>query len=95
MVDKIELERTVLEIPVKRLANLTKDIRKYEEHVNKCDISETNALAESIGADIDFLRYTEIRTTETQKQELKQLENQFTYHMNNLKRCRCVRKIEK
>ena len=95
MVNKIGLERFVLEIPVKRLASLTNDIRKYEEHVNKCDISETNALAENIGANIDFLRYTEIRTTEAQKQELKSLENLFTNHMNNLKRCRCVRKIGK
>ena len=93
MVDKTDLERTVLEIPVKRLANLTKDIRKYEERVNKCDISETNALAESIGADIDFLRYTEI--TETQRQELKHLDDTFENHMDKLKKCRCVRKIEK
>lgn len=93
MVDKDNLERSVLEVPVKRLVSLTKDIRKYEEHVNKCNISETNVLAESIGADIDFLRYTEIRTTEEQKQELKRLENTFTNHMNNLKRCRCVKKI--
>lgn len=95
MVDKIDLERHVLEIPIKRLASLRKDIAKYEEQVNKCDISVTNALAESIGADMDFLRYTEIRTTEEQKQELKRLENVFTNHMDNLKRCRCVRKIEK
>lgn len=95
MVDKIELERTVLEIPIKHLANLTKDIRKYEEHVNKCDISETNVLAKSIGKDIDFLRYTEIRTTEGQKQELKRLEDAFINHMDNLKRCKCVKKLEK
>ena len=95
MVDKIDLERQVLEIPIKRLASLRKDIAKYEEQVNKCDISETNTLAGGIGADIDFLRYTEIRTTEEQKQELKRLENVFTNHMDNLKRCRCVRKIEK
>ena len=93
MVDKFNLERSVIEIPVKRLASLTKDIRKYEENVNKCDISETNVLAESIGADIDFLRYTEIRTTEEQKQELKRLESTFTNHMDNLKRCRCIKKI--
>lgn len=95
MADKVDLERTVLEIPVKRLASLTKDIRKYEEHVNKCDISETNVLAGNIGSDIDFLRHTEIRTTEEQKQELKRLEDEFLGNMDNLKRCRCVRKIEK
>ena len=95
MADKIGLERLVLDIPVKRLASLTNDIIKYEEHANKCDISKTNILAKNIGADIDFLRHTEIRTTEAQKQELKKLENIFESHMNKLKRCRCVRKIEK
>ncbi len=93
--DKIDLERQVLEIPIKRLASLKKDIAKYDERVNKCDISETNVLAESIGADIHHLRYTEIRTTEEQKQELKRLEDTFVNHMDNLKRCRCVRKLEK
>ena len=94
MADKIGLERLVFEIPVKRLASLTNDIRKYEEHANKCDISETNALAKNIGANIDFLRYTELRTTEAQKQELKRLEDTFENHMDKLKRCRCVRKIK-
>ena len=92
--DKIDLERQILEVPTRRLANLTKDIRKYEEYVNKCDISETNVLAGSIGSDIDFLKFT-ITTTEEQKQEIKRLENIFTNHMDNLKRCRCVKKIEK
>ncbi len=55
----------------------------------------SNVLSEKIGADIDYLRYTEIRTTEEQKQELKRLESTFANHMENLKRCRCVRKIEK
>ena len=95
MADKIGLERLVLDIPVKRLASLTNDIIKYEEHVNKCDISKTNILAKNIGADIDFLRHTEIRTTEAQKQELNKLEDTFENHVSKLKRCRCVRKIEK
>lgn len=93
--DKIDLERQVLEISTRRLTNLTKDIAKYEEYVNKCDISQTNVLAGSIGSDIDFLKYSEIRTTEQQKQEIKRLENTFTNHMDKLKRCRCVKKIEK
>lgn len=92
--DKIDLERQVLEIPTRRLASLTKDIAKYEEQVNKCDISETNVLAGNIGSDIDFLKFT-TTTTEEQKQEIKRLENIFTNHMDNLKRCRCVKKIEK
>lgn len=95
MIDKTELERVTAEIPAKHLANLQKDIRKYEEHVNRCDIYETNTLAGNIGADIGFLRYTEVRTTETQKQELKNIEDQFKSHMIRLKRCRCVRKMAK
>ncbi len=91
----VSLEKMVVEIPVKRILNLTKDVKRYEEHANKCDISETNLLAKSIGADIVFLKYTEIRTTEEQKQELKRLEEIFLRHMDNLKRCRCVRKLEK
>lgn len=93
--DKIDLERQVIEIPIKRLISLRKDVAKYEEQANKCDISETNVLAKGIGADIDFLRYTEIRTTEEQKQQLKHIEDEFLRHMGNLKRCRCVRKLEK
>lgn len=95
MVERLDIERMVVEIPVKRLTDLRKDIAKYEEQVNKCDISETNVLAESIGSDIDYLKYSGIRTTEEQKQEIKKLENQFLAHMDNLKRCRCVKKIEK
>lgn len=89
------LEKMVVEIPVKRILNLTKDIKRYEEKANKCDISETNLLAKNIGADIDFLKYTDIRTTEEQKQELKRLEEIFLRYMDNLKRCRCVRKLLK
>lgn len=94
MVDKIDLERQAIEIPVRRLTNLTKDIRKYDEQVNKCDISGTNALAESIGSDIDYLRFV-ISTTEEQKQQLKRLEDEFSRYMDNLKRCKCTRKLEK
>ena len=87
-------ENIIREIPIK-LVNLKKDIAKYEEHVNKCDISETNILAKGIGSGIDFLKHSDIKTIEEQKQEIKKLENQFLYHMNNLKRCRCVKKIGK
>lgn len=84
-----------IEIPVKRLETLRKDIAKYEEHVNKCDIAGTNVLAESIGSDIDFLKYSGVKTTEEQKKEMVQLENIFSGHMNRLQKCRCVKKIEK
>lgn len=90
-----DLEKMVIEIPVKHIVNLTKNVKKYEEQVNKCDISETNLLAKNIGADIEFLKYTEIRTSEEQKQEFKHLEEIFLRQINSLKRCRCVRKLEK
>lgn len=86
--------RTV-EIPVKRLEDLRKDIAKYDEHVNKCDIAGTNVLAESIGSDIDFLKYSGMKTTEYQKKEIDQLEDIFSGHMGRLQRCRCIKKIEK
>ncbi len=82
-------------VPEKRIENLKKEIAKYEENVNKCDIHATNILADTIGADIDFLRYSNLKTTEDQKREIENLENQFTKHMNSLTRCRCIRKIGK
>lgn len=98
MVEKPDMtisEREASDIPIRRLASLEKDIRKYEEYVNKCDIVHTNDLAEGIGGDIVFLRYSEIGTTLSQKQELRILEDIFTDHMNNLKKCRCIKRIEK
>jgi hypothetical protein len=94
MVDKIDLERQATEIQTRYLTNLTKDIRKYDEQVNKCDISGTNILAETIGSDMDYLIFA-ISTTEEQKQQLKRLENEFSRSMDNLKRCKCTRKLEK
>jgi len=92
---EVSIERVSQEIPVKRITNLRKDIAKYDEHVNKCDISATNILAESIGSDMDFIRYSGVTTSEEQKQEVQRLEHLFSEHMDRLKRCRCVRKIEK
>jgi hypothetical protein len=88
------VERTIKEMPIKRLEKLRKDIAKYDEYVNKCDIAGTNILAESIGSDMDFLKYT-IKPNDEQKREMEQLENIFSGHMNRLQKCRCVKKIEK
>lgn len=82
-------------IHMARLTNLRKDIARYDEHVNKCDIAGTNVLAESIGSDIDFIRHPGTRITEEEKREVEQLEKQFSGHMDRLKRCACVKKIEK
>lgn len=89
------IERVSQEIPIKRIASLRKDIAKYEEHVNKCDISATNILAERIGSDMDFLNYPGLTITEEQRKEVGRLEHQFSGYMDHLKRCRCVKKIEK
>ena len=83
------------EMHVKRFEKLRKDIAKYEEHVNKCDIVGTNVLAESIGSDIDFLKYSVKKITDEQNREMGQLENIFSGHMERLQKCRCVKKIEK
>lgn len=87
--------RILQDTHTKRLANLRKDIAKYEENANKCNIYETNVLAESIGSDMDYLKYADKMTTEEQKKEIDKLENQFSGHINRLERCRCVKKIEK
>ncbi len=89
------MEKACQEISDKRIEDLRKEIAKYEENANKCDIHSTNILADTIGADIDFLRYSRVKTTEEQRKEVNSLENQFTKLMNSLTRCRCVRKIEK
>jgi len=90
-----EIVKQAKEIPAKRLTNLRKEIAKYEENVNKCDILATNVLAESIGSDIDYLRFSGLKITDEQRRELETLENQFSGYMDNLSRCRCVKKIGK
>ena len=93
--DLKKIRKQVGELPIKRLASLRKEIAKYEENVNKCDIMSTNVLADSIGADIDYLRFSNIKLSQEQMKELEGLENIFTGYMNNLSRCRCIKKIGK
>lgn len=95
MTDRHNIERVLRDTHEKRLANLRKDISRYEESVNKCNIYETNVLAESIGSDMDYLRYADKMTTEDQKQEIGKLEKQFSGHMSRIERCVCVKKIGK
>lgn len=90
-----DMERILQEKHTKRLVNLRKDIAKYEENTNKCNMYETNVLAESIGSDMDYLKYADKLTTQEQKQEIDKLEHQFSGHMSRLERCRCVKKLEK
>lgn len=90
-----DTERILQETHTKRLVNLRKDIAKYEENANKCNMYETNVLAESIGSDMDYLKYADKLTTGGQKQEIGQLEHQFAGHMSRLERCVCVKKLEK
>lgn len=95
MTERPEGERILQETHMKRLVNLKKDIAKYEENANKCNIHETNILAESIGSDVDYLKYADKMTTGEQKQEIDKLEKQFSGYMDHLERCRCVKKLEK
>lgn len=90
-----EIRKQVEEIPAKRLTDLRKSIAKYEENANKCDILATNVLADSIGADIDYIRFSGLKITDEQRRDLEILENQFSGYMDSLSRCRCVKKIGK
>ena len=78
------------------IVNLRKNIARYEEVVNKCNIYETNVIADSIGSDMDYIniKYAN-KTTKEQKQEIDKLEKQFSGYMNNLRRCLCVKKMVK
>lgn len=50
-----EIEKIDLEISTGTLEKLEKDIKKYEEKVNVCDINGTNILAYNIGSDITYM----------------------------------------
>jgi len=76
------------------IKNIGKDIAKYDESVNKCDMYATNVLAEAIGSDMDYVLYANMGTTDKQKQVIKMLEKQFLGHVENLRRCTCVKKIK-
>jgi len=95
MIERPNMERILQDAHTKRLVKLRKDIAKYEENVNKCNIYETNILAESIGADIDYLFHVDKRITDEQKQEINRLENQFSGHVERLEKCRCIKRLEK
>ncbi len=79
----------------KSILNLRKDILKYEESVNKCNIFDTNVLAEVIGINFIHMTLEDANTTTEQKREIKILENQFSKNMERLKHCACIKKIEK
>jgi hypothetical protein len=79
----------------KRITNLRKDIAKYEESVNKCNIFDTNVLAERVGVNLNYVIYSDVNSTSGQKREIEILENQFSSDMERLKRCTCVKKMAK
>lgn len=81
--------------PDKILPNLRKNVAKYEENVNKCDIFTTNVLSSYIGEDINFLNHHRSELVNGQKLELEHLENQFSKLIDSLSRCRCVKRLEK
>ena len=76
------------------IKNIRKDIEKYDESVNKCDIYSTNVLAEVIGSDMDYALYSNIGINNDQKQDIKRLEKQFLGYVENLRRCTCVKKMK-
>lgn len=95
MVERSDTKEVLQKTHIMRLTNLRKSIANYEENVNKCNIHETNILAESIGSDIDYLKYADKLTTGEQNQEIDILEKLFYGHMNRLAKCTCVKKIAK
>ena len=94
MQESSKIDRTDKGIPTKHIADLRKDLAKYEESVNKCDIHNSNILANIIGSDMDYILYANIGTTDEQKQEIKKVEQQFLKHVESLRRCTCIKKIK-
>ncbi len=94
-IQQAEIEKIDLEISIDTLVKLEKDIKKYEEKVNVCDINNTNILAYNIGSDIAYLKFSGVIKTNQQEKQLKNLDNQFVGYMDMLAKCRCIKRLEK
>lgn len=78
-----------------RLEDLRKDLEKYKENVNKCNVSMIDALSFNIGSNIEYIKFVLGPTTDDQKNMLKSLEKEYNTHSNKVKQCQCVRKLER
>lgn len=77
-----------------RLETLRKDLEKYNENVNKCNISMIDSLSFIIGSEMGFLRHTEL--TDGQRSQLKNLEEEhYKIYSNKVRKCQCVKKLDR
>lgn len=89
-----KFEDIILHVPEKRLDMLRKDIEKYKENVNKCNISMIDSLSYNIGSEMDLLKFV-IKLTDEQRKNLKGLEKEYKTTSDKIKQCQCIKKIEK
>ncbi len=77
------------------LDKLRKDLEKYKENVNKCNVSMIDSLSFDIGSQIDYIKFVLEPKTDDQKNMLKSLEKEYNTYSNKVKQCQCVKKLER
>lgn len=89
-----EFKDVILPIPEKHLETLRKDIEKYKENVNKCNVSMIDSLSFDIGSEMDFLKFV-TKLNDNQKKRLHNLEGEHKMYSSKVRQCQCVRKLER
>lgn len=84
----------ILPIPEKRLETLRKNIEKYKESVNKCNVSMIDSLSFDIGSEMDILKFI-VKINDDQKKQLHNLEEEHKIYSNKVRQCQCIRKLER
>jgi len=87
-----KFEEIVREIPIKQLDMLRKDIEKYKENVNKCNISMIDSLSFDIGSRIDYLKFA-LKIIGEQRRQAEVLEEEYKRYSDKVRQCQCVRKL--
>ncbi len=94
-IDEKSIIQQRLLIPVERrievtniiLSNLGKDIEKYKDSVDKCDISTTNSLSHDVGARMIILEQS--NPTSSTIERMGDLKRQYQIISDTLKLCDC------
>lgn len=82
-------------LPAERhLESLRKDVEKYKENVNKCNVSMIDSLSFDIGSEMDFIKFV-VELTDEQGKQFGNLEDEYKAHSNKVRQCQCVRKLER
>lgn len=82
-------------LPAERhLESLRKDVEKYKENVNKCNVSMIDSLSFDIGSEVDFIKFV-VELTGDQRKQFGNLEDEYKVHSNKVRQCQCVRKLER